>query len=116
MITNEITCSRCDKHIAWSDTGTLDNIICDSCTDKINTNFTNNIEVQIEDGDFACIKSQKDVDETIEIFVSHGFEYINHGYPIKNYIYAKNGKCGLTNKKPLDCDNEVYLADLTIKE
>ena len=36
MITNEIACCECGRHIAWSDTGTLDNIYCDDCTQKEN--------------------------------------------------------------------------------
>ena len=39
MITNEIVCSECECHIAWSDIGTLDNIYCDDCTQEENEKY-----------------------------------------------------------------------------
>jgi hypothetical protein len=36
MITNEIVCCECECHVAWSDTGTLDNIYCDNCVQEEN--------------------------------------------------------------------------------
>ena len=38
MIHNEIVCCECDIHVAWSDTESLNNIFCDTCTKSKNDN------------------------------------------------------------------------------
>ena len=42
MIDNEITCCECYGHIAWSDTGTLDNIYCDDCKKELTDQYDDN--------------------------------------------------------------------------
>ena len=70
MITNEIVCCECECHVAWSDTGTLDNIYCDNCVQE--ENEKHNVDEQAHNRYLMCCVGAQRVAITIEVFLLGG--------------------------------------------